>query len=249
MSDLNDLHLLSGAYAVDALDDLERARFEAHLETCADCRAEVAGLLEATTLLAETTAVQPPAHVRDAVLAGIATVRPMPPVVDPSSQSDREAPGGSSRRRWPSKFHAGALVAAAAVVAAVGIGVVVAEPWDQGTSQTPSAADRVLAAPDAQTVATKVGDATATVVVSRSQGKAVLLTEDMPAPPDGKVYELWLQTPEDEMVPAGLMPPGANQTVLLEGDASDAVGVGITIEPEGGSKEPSLPPVALIELA
>ncbi len=51
------------------------------------------------------------------------------------------------------------------------------------------------------------------------------------------------------MVPAGLMPAGADQTVLLEGDASDAVGVGITIEPEGGSKEPSLPPVALIELA
>ena len=43
------------------------------------------------------------------------------------------------------------------------------------------------------------------------------------------------------MVPAGLMPAGADQTVLLEGDASDAVGVGITIEPEGGSKEPSLP--------
>ena len=36
--DANDLHLLSGAYAVDALDDLERARFEAHLRTCADCR-------------------------------------------------------------------------------------------------------------------------------------------------------------------------------------------------------------------
>ena len=232
------MHLLSGAYAVGALDDLERARFEAHLETCADCRAEVAGLLEATALLAETSATPPPEHVRDAVLAGIATVRPLPPVVATGTTP-------SSRRRWLP-----ALAAAAAVVAAVGIGVVVAEPWsDEGTTQNLTAADRVLAAPDAQTVATKVGDATATVVVSRSQGKAVLLTDDMPAAPDGKVYELWLQTPEDDMVPAGLMPPGANQTVLLEGDASDAVGVGITIEPEGGSKEPSLPPVALIELA
>ena len=241
------VHLLSGAYAVGALDDLERARFEAHLETCADCRAEVAGLLEATALLAETSATPPPAHVREAVLAGIATVRPLPPVVTNESTG---AASEASRRRWTTRSRTGALVAAAAVVAAVGIGVVVAEPWDdEGTSQNLTAADRVLAAPDAQTVATKVGDATATVVVSRSQGKAVLLTEDMPAAPDGKVYELWLQTPEDDMVPAGLMPPGANQTVLLEGDASDAVGVGITIEPEGGSKEPSLPPVALIELA
>ncbi len=175
------VHLLSGAYAVGALDDVERARFEAHLETCADCRAEVAGLLEATALLAETSAVEPPPHVRDAVLAGIATVRPLPPVVtaDPTG-----AASGASRRRRLTRFQAGALAAAAAVIAAVGIGVVVAEPWaDEGTSQNLTAADRVLAAPDAQTVETEVGDATATVVVSRSQGKAVLLTEDMPAGP------------------------------------------------------------------
>ena len=37
-----DLHHLSGAYAVDALDGAERAAFESHLLGCADCRAEVA---------------------------------------------------------------------------------------------------------------------------------------------------------------------------------------------------------------
>ena len=246
MSDLNDLHLLSGAYAVGALDDLERARFEAHLKTCADCRAEVAGLIETTTLLAETTAVQPPAHVRDAVLAGIATVRPLPPVA--ADESSGATSGATSRRR---RLHVGAVAAAAAVVAAIGIGVVVVEPWDDGpgSSEQVNLADRVLAAPDAERVEQQIDGATATVVISRSEGRAVLLTEDMPAAPAGKVYELWLQTPDEVMVPAGLMPPGANQTVLLEGDASDAVGVGITIEPEGGSKEPHLPPVALIELA
>ena len=39
-----DLHHLSGAYAVDALDDAERTSFEQHLAGCADCRAEVAEL-------------------------------------------------------------------------------------------------------------------------------------------------------------------------------------------------------------
>ena len=39
MSD--DIHALSGAYAVDALDDVERARFERHLANCEACRAEV----------------------------------------------------------------------------------------------------------------------------------------------------------------------------------------------------------------
>ncbi len=41
---MTDVHALSGAYAVDALDDLERAHFERHLADCADCQAEVASL-------------------------------------------------------------------------------------------------------------------------------------------------------------------------------------------------------------
>ena len=40
----DDIHALSGAYAVDALDDVERAEFERHLASCAACREEVASL-------------------------------------------------------------------------------------------------------------------------------------------------------------------------------------------------------------
>ncbi|MBU2075761.1 MAG: zf-HC2 domain-containing protein, partial [Actinobacteria bacterium] len=43
---MNDVHALSGAYAVDALDDIERAQFERHLVECAECRAEVDSLRE-----------------------------------------------------------------------------------------------------------------------------------------------------------------------------------------------------------
>ena len=58
---MSEVHNLTGAYALDALDDIERARFEQHLATCEDCRAEVAELRETAALLAETTAVTPPA--------------------------------------------------------------------------------------------------------------------------------------------------------------------------------------------
>ena len=40
----DDIHGLVGAYAVDAVDDDERVRFEPHLAECAECRAEVASL-------------------------------------------------------------------------------------------------------------------------------------------------------------------------------------------------------------
>ena len=76
---MTDVHALSGAYAVDALDDLERARFERHLSECQDCEDEVATLREASSLLADTVAVAPPGALRDRVLAGITTVRPDPP--------------------------------------------------------------------------------------------------------------------------------------------------------------------------
>ena len=46
----DDIHSLVGAYAVDAVDDAERARFEDHLATCAECRAEVDSLRGAAAL-------------------------------------------------------------------------------------------------------------------------------------------------------------------------------------------------------
>ena len=76
-----DIHALSGAYAVDALDDGERTQFERHLAECPDCRSEVDSLREAAALLAETTATTPSAELRDRVLADIVNVRPLPPVV------------------------------------------------------------------------------------------------------------------------------------------------------------------------
>ena len=75
-----DLHHLSGAYAVDALDDAERASFEQHLAACADCRAEVAELSATAHSLGALTEATPPASLRSSVLSGIARVRPLPPL-------------------------------------------------------------------------------------------------------------------------------------------------------------------------
>ena len=50
------------------------------------------------------------------------------------------------------------------------------------------------------------------------------------------------------MVPAGLMPGKADQTVLLSGDPGGATAVGITVEPVGGSDKPTSAPIALFPL-
>jgi len=126
---------------------------------------------------------------------------------------------------------------------------VVWQPWSPDTSTVQlTAMDQVLQAKDAQHFEKNVGAATATVVRSPSLKKAVIVTANMPAAPTGKVYELWLQQGA-EMVPAGLMPAGQANKVLLEGDAASAAAVGITVEKAGGSDTPTLPPVAVINFA
>ncbi|MDN5744822.1 MAG: anti-sigma factor, partial [Nocardioidaceae bacterium] len=66
--------------------------------------------------------------------------------------------------------------------------------------------------------------------------------------PEGKVYELWLQSPAGVLDSAGLMPDHRHATVLLKGDASRATGVGITVEPNGGSERPTSEPIAFFTL-
>jgi anti-sigma-K factor RskA len=73
------MHLLSGAYAVDALDPAEREEFEAHLAQCPDCAAEVRGLLDTAARLGSAEAVTPPTRLKASVLAQIATTRQLSP--------------------------------------------------------------------------------------------------------------------------------------------------------------------------
>jgi anti-sigma-K factor RskA len=241
MSDI-DIHALVGAYAVDALDEVERAAFERHLAGCAACRAEVEGLREAAAVIGASESQEPPAGLRDRVLADIENVRPLPPQAAPATEPEPEP--GEGRRRWLRP----ALVAAAAVaVIAVGGGVIVAQPWADDTSQRQlTVAEQVRAADDAETFTQTLDDgAVATVIRSKSLNRAVLVAENMEPAPEGRVYELWLDHEGVGMVAAGLMEEGEHE-VVLEGDPATAIGFGITVEPAGGSEEPHGEPVVLI---
>ncbi len=234
---MSEIHALVGAYAVDAVDDIERAAFERHLADCQACRLELASLHEAAATLATVEHVEPPARMREQVLAGIGSIRPLPPQVTPE-QDGRAAPG---RRR----FRPAALVAAAAAVIALGAGGIVwQQVSDDDTSQAPtvSAADRVRAADDAEEYTQDVDGTQVTVVRSTSLNQAVVLAPDMPSAPAGKVYELWLDH-GDGMVPAGVM-TGDEGEVRFEGDPGHALGAAITLEPApDGSEAPTSEPM------
>src|SRR4051812_31948404 len=104
-----DIHTLAGAYALDAVDDLERVAFDRHLVDCESCRAEIDELRETAARLADSTWSAPPPRLRTDVLAAIAQTRQ----VSTAPAIRRES--SSRRRRWTA-------AAAAAVVLAGGAG-------------------------------------------------------------------------------------------------------------------------------
>lgn len=144
----------------------------------------------------------------------------------------------SGRTRWQ------LLVAAAVALVAV-FGISVWQPWVQ---RTVTAADVLTASDAVRATETVDGNATVTLVRSNQLGKAVLVTQNLANPPSDKVRQAWLQHSDGTMVSGGLMPAGPNVTLLLEGDARNTVGAGISIEPTGGSDHPTLEGAVLIGL-
>jgi anti-sigma factor RsiW len=244
----HDPHHLTGAYAAGALDDEERGEVEAHLRECSDCAAEVADLREALAELSVLAEADPPPALREAVLASIKEVRPLPPLTSDAAPVARdERPLASvtplsSRRRvltW--------LTSAAAAVALL-VGGLVWHPWSTGDSRL--TAQSVIDASDARTWSAPVGSGRATVARSVERGGVALVLEGLAAPPDRHGYEAWLQMPDGSMAPAGMVPSGSSgrSTLLLTGDAARAVGVGLTVEPEGGSPHPTTAPLLLVPM-
>jgi anti-sigma factor RsiW len=230
---MSDIHALSCAYAVDALDDIERAEFERHLATCSACRDEVESLRETTAHLAESSATAPPPDLRSRILDEARSVRPLPPSVVTHRHRARRVP---------------AIAAAAALIVGLGAGVTTAlwKPWQSDTVQL-TMADRIRQASDAQTWTQRLpGGGTATVTRSRAVDAAVWESRGLASVPAGRVYELWLQTPDESLAPAGLMSSGDGE-VILRGDAGDAIGAGLTVEPSGGSPAPTTEPLVFFD--
>ncbi|ATW47665.1 anti-sigma factor [Streptomyces peucetius] len=243
-----DLHLLTGAYVLHALSPEEHAEFERHLPGCPSCSQEIRELAETAGKLASAVAVAPPEALKLQVMARISAERQEPPRVPRQSRR-----GGSRAGRALSRFALAASVAAAATFGGVAL-------WQRQEAQDArDVAERaqtqaeglasVLAAPDAKVTSGRLADgATATVVVSRSRDKAAFLASGMPEPPAGKVYQLWFAD-GDVMRPAGLMDPSdSTSALLMDGPVDGASGMGITIEPAGGSPNPTSEPLALMKL-
>lgn len=251
-----DVHALSGAYALDALEPAEAAAFEEHLESCSTCTDEVRSLREAAGALALDVAETPPPSLRSSVLAGISQVRPLPPVgdahpVEPPARPDAPVDElGAARERRTRRTSPWLVGVAAALALVAGGSVVRSVQLDNqldSVSAQAAAVSAVLTAPDATTATASVATGgRAAVVSSASLGKSVLVTDGMAPAPTGRTYQIWYLSESGAPTSAGFVPAGERSAVVLEGDLAGATGVGVTVEPEGGSTAPTTTPVLAV---
>lgn len=269
---------LLGAWAVDALDDAERARVDDLIARDPDAAREARSLAETAAVLGGAVAAAAPDAVRLAVLAEVGrtpqddpaaaapeaepvhpaaaptapapAAPPTPPAPGAPPRSARPAgtPDGSTRpagrrvrRRWST------AVAALAVLAAVAVPSTVAWRQAERAAEAEARADRItalLAEPGAQVVSAPVTSGGTAVAVVTADAALVTAT-GVDAPGAGEVYQLWVMR-DGSPVPDGTtgVTDGALQIRTDAYRAGDALA--LTVEPEGGSEQPTSEPVVVL---
>jgi anti-sigma-K factor RskA len=264
MNEQEFAELAAGA-ALNALSPDDRRRFDEALLAHPEWEAIAEADAETAAVLAEPAAPQsPPTALRAALLAQIAET----PQIHEDDSESRGADASSAeqpddrttvaddprqvpapKRRWSRIVFA--LAACLAVLVGVGVGAVA---LNQQLNRPASvvALEQIQSAEDAEQATVELPDGgSATAHWSASAGAAVLVTDGIPAPADGKTYELWFVRGEDA-IPAGVFDvDDGRATAALEGDMHSGDVIAVTVEQAGGSPDgtPTSDPVIVIPTA
>jgi len=243
-------------YALDALDDTQRAVVEQHVESCAACRRELESLRGDMALVAlSTSGPHPPQRSRERLMAAMAAERP---AVVPT----RSAGAAGAWFGWLGWMAAAVMLVAGATLVNDSRGKNEALQREIAGLQTKTAAQdaELQRVRDSFTAFTGPGAQPVTLVVTNShpqpQGKAIyvqssgrllFVANNLPALPDDKAYELWLLPSTGNPLPAGVFRPDAKGSSVVVNPplaaGVSAKGFAITVEPKEGSAAPTTKPV------
>jgi anti-sigma-K factor RskA len=246
---VSDIHDLLGAYCTDSLDQDERADFDAHLATCADCRAEAAQFREVLAALADTSPVHPPSGLEEQVLVHATSGTGQPPAEAPAGTSGTGQRPDAGPRGWARAGSWLAVAAAGALLFAAGVGVGFSQREVEATL-TAAATEMaeivaVASAGDASVQSVDIMGTTSRLVTSAEMDKSVFLASELPTPAKGMCYQLWRVTDDGRMLSAGAFTPDPDGHIaaVLDGGAVGVQKLMITLEPPGGSAHPTGQPL------
>ena len=221
-----DIHQLAAAYALDAVDERERAEFEAHYPTCPVCHPEVAGFRETLSQVAASVASAPPTSLKASVMNEIGTTRQLSPLL-PDSVVNLAA-----HRQRRQTMQRALTVAAALLLIATGAFIVGRRSTGDDYAK---AAAAVIGRPDTRiTTLDGTGSGSFRVAWSPSAGRIVVMGDGLADPGTGKAYELWL-VDDSGAHAVRLLDKAKGQKVRrvvpINGSPKQWA---ITVEPEGG---------------
>lgn len=259
-----DAHQLSGAYVLNALTAAEAESMETAMRSSEDLRSEVAELTDTAVLLGlAVPPVEPSGALRERLLALVEVTPQLPPlpavveldeVAEPQTAGRRIEPQQGATvtagpRRWFTR-PSGLLAAAAAVVLLIGGGVLVQRVILPSPEQADASQFAALSsAPDVeQHQAAVAGGGTATVYWSDQQHSAAVVLAGQRAVPSGKVLQVWCLD-GGSATSAGVYQPAQGHTYeMLQCSPQSGDRVGVTVEPAGGSEQPTTAPIATVPL-
>jgi anti-sigma-K factor RskA len=218
-----------GAYVLGALEPDEAAAFEAHVADCETCRRDVADLrVAADALPVSVPIVSPPPALKTRIMA---VVEQEAELLDAAGRGADRPPAPRPRRRlldWLSR-PAVALACALLLLAGGGLAGVLLSGGEEART----------------VVATTAARGADVRLEIRDEG-STLVAQNMPAPPRGRIYQVWLKRPGKDPEPTSVLwstrADGSAQ-VAVPGSLEGVEAVLVTHEPPRGSDEPSVAPV------
>lgn len=253
----NEFAELASGHALNALSDADAQRYADALRSHPEWAAIAAGDAETAAMLADGVSLAaPPAHIRDALLAQIASTsqqssapsRDDAPVSDPTLSDVATGAIPAPQRRMRLLF-----TLAASIVLLVGIGFGAVFLSSQlAPPASVVALEQIESATDAQQATVELDSgAVATAHWSESVGNAVVVTESLEPLSAEQTYQLWFVR-GDEPVPAGLFNTDAGSAIaVLDGTMHEGDVIAVTVEPAGGSPTgaPTTDPIIAIPTA
>jgi anti-sigma-K factor RskA len=215
------------SYALGIADDPERSEIVEHLgRKCPNCVPGVASAMATVTAMSGAVPVtEPPKHLRRRVSAIVA-----------------KAP----TRSWAATLLPWAITAAMSI-ALVAIGL----SGRRESGDTLRQALSIMNDPAAKDIAfgEKASAPKGRVIVSRGNG-VVFMGASLPRIDADKTFELWVIPVSGNPAPAGVFRSQADSSAVFirPGPVENAAAVAVTVEPEGGSPQPTTKPFIVTKL-
>lgn len=224
----------AGAYLLGALSEFEAASFELHLADCAQCQRDIHELASAVDVLGVSVpAMSAPPELGHRIRAIVRSEAELLSAAGP--EADRPA---RRKRVWGRGFSLPRVAVAGTLAFGIVFGLAIGGTVLSGSN----AASRVVTADILQRGIAK--DASATVRITGQSG--TLSVSNFPAPPTGRVYEVWLvksgNTPQPTDALFSVNTQGRG-TATVPGSLHGVREILVTAEPLGGSPHPTQDPI------